>query len=268
MDDKTLLTKAAEALAFLDWMCLDMGDSHVELIRELCDLANVTFPKELDDETELMSYAARAYEKCLDEKMYDTLTTNVSYYDDCIDFIMQQIAYIKDAEESIDHMKILLEFIQENATGELSATLVTAKRLSDLLSSMDVPLVRVGHYIGERLWKQLDRNRYFQSNTGFAVGHVTQEDDAAHALGEYVCYADPLQGDDGYAVIFRRKDGKCITHVYAYEHGTYFSEFHYSDEGYELVISDDNMPIQECLYADKKRVIRKLAAYINSLPTK
>lgn len=261
MNDKALLIKTAEALAFLDWMCLGMGDSYVEQVRELCDLVKVAFPKELDDETELMSYAASAYEKCLDEKLYDTLTTNVSYYDDCIDFIMQQIAYIKEAEKSIDHMKVLLEFIQENATDELSATLATAKRLSALLSSMDVPLVRVGYYVGERLWKQLDSNQYFQSNTGFAVGHVIQEDDAAHALGEYVCYADPLQGDDGYAVIFRRIDGKCIAHVYAYEHGTYFSEYHYSDRNYELVISDDDI-------TDKKRVIRKLAAYIDSLPTK
>lgn len=268
--DNILPSKAAEALAFLDWMCIDMGDSHVEQVRELCDLAKTKFPEDADDiGTEvLIKFATEAYKECLKEKATDTLSTNLSYYESCIDFIMQQIAYIKDAEKSIGHMKVLLKFIQENATDELSATLVTAKRLANLLSSMDVPLVRVGHYVGERLWKQLDHNRYFQSNTGFAVGHVTQEDDAAHALGDYVCYADPLQGDDGYAVIFRRKDGKCIAHVYAYEHGTSFSEYRYSDEGYELVISDNDIPIQEFLYADKKRVIRKLAAYINSLPTK
>lgn len=95
MDKNNILPsrKAAEALAFLDWMCIDMGDSHVEQVRELCDLAKTKFPEDADDiGTEaLIKFATEAYEECLKEKLIDTLSTNLSYYDDCIDFIMQQI---------------------------------------------------------------------------------------------------------------------------------------------------------------------------------
>lgn len=258
--DNMLLSKAAEALAFLDWMCIDMGDSHSDLVKELCDLAQTEFPKDADDTESdiLMKYAAKAYEKLIKEKLLDTLATNLSYYDDCINFIMQQIAYVECAEKSIEHMHVLLEFVKEKADEGmiLDDELKTAGKLDNLLSSVDVPLVRTGHYVGDKLWRELDGEHYFHSNTGFVVGHITSEDEEAYKFGSYVCYADPLYEDDGYAVIFHRENGNIIAHVYAYERGMYFSEYKYSDMNFELALSDD----------DKNRGINELATYINMLP--
>lgn len=262
IENESLQTKAAEAFAFLDWMCIDLGDSYSDEVREICSQMEIEFPENTDEDIPLMELATKAYEKYLEEKPSE-IVDNVFYYEDCSNFIMQQIAYVKDADKSIIHAKSLLNYVEEKVNqGVLSKKQLTAaENLNSLLSSVDVSLVCIGRYVGDRLWKKLDGNHYFQSNTGFITGHITEKDENAYALGSYVCYAQHLIGDNGYAVTFCRKKESIIAHVYSYKRKNYNCEsnfFIYSDMNYEISLTESALDND----------VSKLAAYINTLPIK
>lgn len=149
----TLKEKAAEALAFLDWWSLGLGDSWREIVENICYFAGIKFPVE-EDNPDLMKISKEAY-MVLVEKDPDLIKQNVIYYFDISYSMMQAIAFSVEAEKCVKKVHNLEEYIlsKKDIFGEECVQKV--QELDKKFASIDILLVQTGYYIGSELWKYL-----------------------------------------------------------------------------------------------------------------
>lgn len=210
----TLKEKAAEALAYLDWWSLGIGDSWREIAENICCFAGIKFPVE-EDIPDLMKISKEAY-MILVEKDPDMIKQNVIYYLDVKYSMVNTIAFSTGAEKCVKKVHNLADYILSKKDTFDEECIQKVQELDKKFASIDIILVKTGYYIGSELWKYLSPAHYFQSNTSFVVGNVILDDDTEKVYGQYVCHMLFKNLDKGYAVFFNRRGSRIYATVREY----------------------------------------------------
>lgn len=191
----------AEAMAFLDSLCIGACDSWTDIAEDLCDMAGMEFP---GDNSDLMSVCKKAYEVLI-AKNPSGIEANIMYYNDNIEYMICQIASVKDAHRSIGYMQEISGYVLSHTDVFSKNCVEKVEYLNQQFSSVDVELLTTGHHIGFLLWQHLNPDVYIQTNDSFTVGYALFDDDSESKYGKYVCHSRFRKGDDGYSVFFNRR---------------------------------------------------------------
>ena len=247
-----IVEKAARAVTYLDMELLGMGDSHSDIVENICFDAGVDFDTESEeyeeDEYYLKKKSIEAYEKLFSEKRGSYEDSICEYYYECSGALISEMKHAKctDVKEHPTY-KALFDFYtyvetleEEYCTKESKEELRT---LLDRVSSMDMELVSIGYQVSSEYWRYLDDKYYIRSNTYYKVGDVVvfEEDDESD-LGQYVAHSMMHHGrkygysDCGFAIAYKKEQGNIVACLYDQNRKSHEQPYHYKDSQVKVVL--------------------------------
>lgn len=246
----------AKALTYIDMERLDMGDSHEEIVKFLCEKAGIEFDREYADVDEYYyeKKSVEAYEKMLtDGSIQDLVESIIDEIYDYFDYLQSVMVYSKTKSADIkEHptMKAIYaidKYIQNINNEDVCSKEHCSKmrEIKEKLLSLDIELCYIGNALGQSYFRYLNPEYFYHSNDAFTVGHILSEDEIERKLGVYTIHAEIHSsfrqngGDQGYTIAFNREDGNIVAHIYVYTK-TYepFEPFNmtHSDTGCKLIV--------------------------------
>lgn len=246
---QNLISKVAHALTFIDLEFLDMGDSHKEIVKEICYEGNVEFDEDKADEDEnyLQEKSVEAYISCLETDSVSWILSFIDCMYDNLDNLVTRMVFTRiDAGKvhpTVEAAHVIDEYISKISSDIPSDVYFSkAKEIKETLESIDIELCYVAHDIGYSYFRYLDPEYYFISNTCFTVGHILCKDESEYDLGEYILHASLRNKNNyGYTVAFRREDENIMAHIYEHHRDIIKSYIVNYDTGIKLQVNHLNI---------------------------
>lgn len=252
-----IVKKAARAVTYLDIELLDMGDSHKDIVGELCYSAGVEFDTDSDeyeeDEHYLEKKSVESYEILFTEKRGSYENSICEYYCDCKGALISGMKYVKGSKvEEHPTYKALLDFYtyiepleEKYCKNEWKGNL---KSLLDGILEYDMELISISYQISSEYWRHLDEKYFYRSNTYYRVGDVVvYDEDELSSLGQYVAHAMMNNGrkygysDCGFSVVFKKEHGNIVACLFEQKKKQHEDPYSYKDVDVKVMIDKEDI---------------------------